>query len=241
MLKFIISAITTVCGLPLKDHQFNKLVRKADTSLNKLWRNTFNYLESIFADIVFLIKILTLLRPRKRILTIRTFLLLTVILVYLFVGPNTTVNATFPEKVIQPQTETAVIVVREAITVEAIPEFKSPTHGYISTYYSSYHRGVDIPNPTGTPVKPFADGEVVYASWAEGGFGKTIVIQHNLGYVSKYAHLSSIEVEVGQKVTADTVIGRVGSTGNSTGSHLHLEIYQNDRSVNPLNYIDPRK
>ena len=241
MLKLILTAIVTVCGLPLKKHQFNKLILRIESRLLKILGSFVNYFADIFSDLIFLLKLIAFLRPRKSLLFIRSLLITVAAVGYLFLGPSTFVNATYPEKVIQPQTETAVLFIKETVTVEAVPVFKTPVHGYISSYYSSYHRGIDIPNPKGAPVRAFADGEVIYAGWASGGFGNTVEIKHNLGYVSRYAHLSRIDVELGQKVTTDTVIGAVGSTGNSTGSHLHFEVYLDGRAVNPLNYISPTK
>ncbi len=239
MLKLILTAILTVCGLPLKKHQLNSLILRIESRFIRVRETIVNYLAEILSDFIFLIKIVAIFRPRKRVLFLRSLLIAAATITYLFLGPTTFVNANYPERVIQPQTETAIVSIKEAVTIEAVPVFKTPVHGYISTYYSRYHRGVDIPNPTGSPVKPFTDGEVIYADWADGGFGKMVVVKHNLGYISRYAHLSTIEVGVGQKVTTDTIIGKVGSTGNSTGSHLHFEVYQNERPVNPLTYVSP--
>lgn len=241
MLKLILTALVTVCGLPLKKHQFNRLALRIESRLIRIRDTVVNYFADILSDFTFLIRFVAILRPRKKILFIRSFLIAVASIAYLFLGPNTLVNATYPEKVIQPQTETAVVSIKEAVTIEAVPVFQTPVHGYISTYYSNYHKGIDVPKPNGTPIRAFAEGEVVYTGWADGGFGNLVVIKHNLGYVSRYAHLSRIDVKVGQKVTTDTIIGGVGSTGNSTGSHLHFEIYQNDRPVNPLNYISPAR
>ena len=241
MLKLILTAIVTVCGLSLKKHQFNKLVLRAEYNLKKALWVLANHFAETFSDLIFLVKLITTLRPRNKLLLIRSLIIVLGAVSYLFLGPSTFVNATYPERVLQPQTESAVISIKESLTVEAAPVFKTPVHGYISSYYSSYHRGIDIPNPVGTPIRAFAEGEVIYAGWENGGFGNTVEIKHNLGYVSRYAHLSRIDVEVGQKVTTDTVIGAVGSTGNSTGSHLHFEVYLDGRAVNPLNYISPTK
>lgn len=85
-----------------------------------------------------------------------------------------------------------------------------------------FHSGIDIGAPSGTPVVATATGTVVSAGW-NGGYGKAIVIQHNDTLQTLYGHLSEISVQPGQQITQGTVIGLVGSTGNSTGPHLHFE------------------
>ena len=108
-----------------------------------------------------------------------------------------------------------------------------PVRGRITTYFSNYHQGIDIANSWGTSVHPFASGVVVFAGW-QGSFGNCIFITHNQGLVTTYAHLGRIEVKVGQQVGIDTEIGVIGSTGNSTGPHLHFQLSENGHNVNPL-------
>ncbi|MEV4335380.1 peptidoglycan DD-metalloendopeptidase family protein [Streptomyces sp. NPDC049597] len=108
-----------------------------------------------------------------------------------------------------------------------------------SSWSSGYHTGVDFPVPTGTSVKAVAPGTVVSAGWA-GAYGYEIVIRHRDGRYSQYAHLSALTVRTGQKVTSGQRIARSGSTGNSTGPHLHFEIrtgpgYGSD--IDPLAYL----
>lgn len=103
----------------------------------------------------------------------------------------------------------------------------------ISTYFSYYHRGIDLPANYGAGVKPFAVGTVSKAGW-DGGFGYTVAIRHPKGYVTRYSHLSRINVRIGQKVGPNTIIGRIGSTGYATGPHLHFEVYKAGVAINPL-------
>ncbi|MFE9396664.1 transglycosylase family protein [Streptomyces flavidovirens] len=108
-----------------------------------------------------------------------------------------------------------------------------------SSWAKGYHTGVDFPVPTGTAVKSVAPGRVVSAGWG-GAYGYQVVIQHTDGKYSQYAHLSALTVREGQKVGGGQRIGRSGSTGNSTGPHLHFEVrtgpgYGSD--IDPLAYL----
>lgn len=98
------------------------------------------------------------------------------------------------------------------------------------------HTGVDFAAYYGTKIKAFQSGKVIRASW-NGGYGKCIDVQHSNGLVTRYAHCSSFNVSVGDTVKQGQVIGFVGSTGNSTGNHLHFEIIINGVYYNPLGYI----
>lgn len=118
-----------------------------------------------------------------------------------------------------------------------------PVTGTISSRYGvrskirvSTHTGLDIAVSTGTPIKVIADGTVVSAQYT-GAYGNLVKIDHGNGFESWYAHTSKMYVTVGQKVSAGDVIAAVGSTGNSTGPHLHLEIRINGQSVDPQKYL----
>jgi len=95
------------------------------------------------------------------------------------------------------------------------------------------HHGVDLGAPRGTPVMSVADGTVLRAG-RRGACGKEVFIQHSMGYRTRYCHLSSISVRKGQRVTQKQFIGRVGSTGRSTGPHLHYELHFRGKPINPL-------
>ncbi|MEU3599679.1 peptidoglycan DD-metalloendopeptidase family protein [Streptomyces sp. NPDC006798] len=105
-----------------------------------------------------------------------------------------------------------------------------------SMWASGQHTGTDFPAPQGTPVVAAGAGKVVETGWA-GAYGQSVVIEHDGGVRTRYAHLSAIGVSVGQTVQAGDAIGAVGSTGNSTGPHLHLEFIVNGVAVDPMTYL----
>jgi murein DD-endopeptidase MepM/ murein hydrolase activator NlpD len=98
------------------------------------------------------------------------------------------------------------------------------------------HNAIDISSAVGQPVRSPADGIVVKAEWAN-GYGNVIFISHGYGYSTRYGHLKNFAVRPGQRVRRGDVIGHVGSTGRSTGPHLHYEVRLNNNPVNPLAYI----
>jgi hypothetical protein len=122
----------------------------------------------------------------------------------------------------------------------------NPCEGFVSRgfgmhndpFTGSYqlHKGIDIAAPKGTPVSTTADG-VVASTTYQSGLGNLIVIDHGNGYSTYYGHLSKIMVAPGHKVNRGEVIGLVGSTGYSTGPHLHYEVHENGRAVNPSKFI----
>ena len=107
----------------------------------------------------------------------------------------------------------------------------------INQGYKFFHPGIDLGGQKGTPIKPIMPGVVSYAGWVYSGYGNLVIISHKNGFDSYYAHLSKIEVKTGQVVDINTEIGKMGTTGRSTGSHLHLEIHQNGVSLNPLTVL----
>ena len=100
---------------------------------------------------------------------------------------------------------------------------------------SKFHTGLDFAAKTGTPVFATADGKVTEAG-RQSGYGNCIDISHGYNYLTRYAHLSEILVKPGQEVKRGEMIGKVGSTGKSTGSHLHYEVRFKDEPQNPVNY-----
>lgn len=120
----------------------------------------------------------------------------------------------------------------------------NPVSGVITSRFGSNdsvrshaHSGLDIAAPYGTPIKAAASGTVTFSGNAGDGFGNYVIVSHGNGVTTVYAHCSSLLVSSGQTVSQGQVIARVGSTGNSTGNHLHLEVRKNGVTYNPQNYV----
>lgn len=125
--------------------------------------------------------------------------------------------------------------------------FMTPTKGYVSCVYGprinpvtkqkGFHTGVDIANSSGTPIYAAQNGVISFASYF-GAYGNAVIINHGNGYTTMYGHTSKIIVSEGQRVVKGQLIAYMGSTGWSTGPHLHFEIRKDNVSQNPLNYIN---
>jgi len=153
--------------------------------------------------------------------------------------------------------QTAQHIISESVTKEAVAEIvlegtKTPSvgtgnlvwptvGGYVSSEqgprWGKHHKGIDIARPSNRTIKAADNGVVVEAGYNNGGYGNKVVINHNNGMKTVYAHLNSISVNVGDVVEAGSAIGVMGSTGNSTGVHLHFEVYKNGSLMNPLDYL----
>ncbi len=121
-----------------------------------------------------------------------------------------------------------------------------PLHGRITSYFgrrnlglgtASFHRAIDIAAPFGTPITAARSGVVVYAGWSSQGYGNLVKLRHAGGAETWYAHFSKIGVAVGQRVEQGDALGLVGSTGLSTGPHLHFEVHDQGQTVDPLSYL----
>jgi len=152
--------------------------------------------------------------------------------------------------------ETAREVLEQRVLAEAVPEvvergpallasrggvrLEWPCCGGVESYFGMrwgrMHEGIDIGAPYGCEVGAAAGGTVVFAGW-DGGYGRAVEIAHGGGFSTKYAHLSAIYVSPGERVERGEIIGLVGSTGYSTGPHLHFEVRVNGQPRNPLNYL----
>lgn len=102
------------------------------------------------------------------------------------------------------------------------------------------HMGVDIPGNLNTPIYASRNGKVIFAGYS-GGYGNLVIVRHDKGYTTYYGHLNKITTRVGANVGTGTMIGKMGSTGNSTGSHLHFEVRRNGVALNPVDYISISK
>ena len=132
---------------------------------------------------------------------------------------------------------------RKEKTVNGIYLATTPVNGTITSRFASIervrsgaHTGLDIGAASGTPIKAAADGVVKRAAWT-GTYGNLVIISHGNGIETYYAHCSKLLVKVGQTVSSGDTVALVGSTGNSTGPHLHFEVRINDKPVNPQNYL----
>ncbi|HBC72227.1 MAG: Peptidase M23 family protein [Candidatus Amesbacteria bacterium GW2011_GWB1_47_19] len=122
--------------------------------------------------------------------------------------------------------------------VSALGNFVWPIGGRITQGYRFYHQGIDIATAFGTPVVAADSGRVVVSGWPDGsGYGIRVEIDHGNGYITRYGHLSKTLVGTGQTVNRGDRIGLEGSTGRSTGPHLHFEIVRGGVKLNPLNFL----
>ena len=126
----------------------------------------------------------------------------------------------------------------DAGTVTAIGQFAWPVQGRITQGYIWYHKAIDIANKSAPPILAADSGKVIGAGSPWGwGYGNHVIIDHNNGYQTLYAHLSKIYVREGQSVKRGDSLGQMGATGRATGIHLHFEIIKNGVKVNPLEYL----
>lgn len=126
---------------------------------------------------------------------------------------------------------------------QIMPEWVRPAKGPLSSLYGARwgttHRGLDIAAPYGATVVAASAGKIKFAGY-NGGYGMLVIVDHGKGITTRYAHNSKILVDVGDKVEAGTAISEVGSTGYSTGAHLHFEVRDGEESINPLPFMRAR-
>ncbi len=148
------------------------------------------------------------------------------------------------EDIIQQAVTGKVKVGTKVISGVGTGAFSRPAYGTITARYGSggsrwssgRHTGLDIAAPTGTSITAADAGKVSFAGW-KGSYGYTVIINHNNGYETYYAHCSKLLVRAGETVAKGDLIARVGSTGNSTGAHCHFEVRYNGVTKNPENYL----
>lgn len=158
-------------------------------------------------------------------------------------GGNKIVAAQTPARQITQSVSKSLSIIKNIIkpgpsaVVPAGDRMAWPTTGHtITQYFSWRHTGVDIANRIGTPIYAAQSGTVITAGWNSGGYGNQILILHPDGKKTRYGHLSAFSVNVGQKVAKGQYIAAMGSTGHSTGPHLHFEVIIGGKVYNPLNY-----
>ena len=132
-------------------------------------------------------------------------------------------------------------------TLIAIPSGKPSSTGMITSSYGyrrdpftgggAMHSGIDFKGPKGQPILAAAGGRVTHAGW-KSGYGKAVEITHGNGLMTRYAHLSRIDVAAGQRIEQGIQLGAMGSTGRSTGTHLHFEVRLNGRAINPRPFLE---
>jgi len=122
-------------------------------------------------------------------------------------------------------------------TVTGTGQFAWPTNGYISQGFRWYHRAIDIANKAAPNIVAADSGQVVLTGWPSWAYGNQVVVDHGNGYTTVYAHLSQIYVQAGQKVSQGQALGKMGTTGRSTGVHLHFEIRKSGALQNPLTFL----
>jgi len=115
--------------------------------------------------------------------------------------------------------------------------YQLPVKGWITQGYHWYHPAIDISAELGEKIYPIGEGKVIKVEFRKWGYGHFVVIDHQQGYQSLYAHLKEIKVEPGQEVDKSTILGSIGMTGWTTGPHLHLEIYEEGKNINPLEVL----
>lgn len=122
--------------------------------------------------------------------------------------------------------------------VSSTGQFRWPASGYVGQYFAYYHKGIDIVNSSSPDIVAADSGRVKVSGWTDNtGYGRRVEIDHGNGYMTRYAHLASTYVGVGEYVSKGQRIGRMGTTGRSTGIHLHLEVHRNGVAQNPLSLL----
>ena len=123
--------------------------------------------------------------------------------------------------------------VQAAVTMMSAFGFRSDPFNH----RAAMHPGIDLSGSYGTPIYATADGTVLRAGWNSGGYGNLVELDHGRGITTRYGHMSAILVSAGQHVTRGQQVGRMGSTGRSTGNHLHYEVRIDGRAVNPIPFM----
>lgn len=134
--------------------------------------------------------------------------------------------------------EATVLTVEQKLTTEVVNRYPFDKPKF-NQGFSFFHPGLDLGGPLGEPVYPIQNGTIELVEASRFGFGNSVIIDHQNGLKSRYAHLQKIGVKEGAEVTTKSQIGTLGSTGHSTGPHVHLEVYKEGRAINPQTILGP--
>lgn len=139
---------------------------------------------------------------------------------------------------VSPSSSFARVRTPDAGVVSATGNFAWPASGTVSQRYAWYHKGVDIANKAGGAILAADSGLVITAGWPDNrGYANRVIIDHQNGFVTLYAHMSSVSVRPGQRVNQGDMVGSMGCTGRCTGTHLHFEVRKNGVYLNALNFL----
>ncbi len=151
-----------------------------------------------------------------------------------------------PELTSQSVENSRPVVNKSSLSATNVVNYQMPVRGRISSEFGNrfhpidkivkFHAGIDIAAPVGTPIATAASGTVVFAGWNK-GYGNMVIIEHPDGRQTRYGHASKLFVQTGDTVTAGQQIAAVGSTGKSTGPHLHFEMREDGEPINPLKFL----
>ncbi|WP_373897257.1 peptidoglycan DD-metalloendopeptidase family protein [Haloimpatiens sp. FM7315] len=145
------------------------------------------------------------------------------------------------EKVIKPCKDKVILIGSKKPTVLGSFAFARPSRGSVSSGFGKrngkMHKGIDIASPMNTPIYAAYDGVVTFSGWQQ-GYGNIVIINHGNGFETRYGHCNSLIAKKGDKIKKTQLIAKVGSTGRSTGPHLHFEIRKNDQAIDPTPYIN---
>lgn len=134
-------------------------------------------------------------------------------------------------------TQEMVVLAAEDNVVTTESTWQKPVEGVLSQGYAFFHQAIDLAAPLGTAIYPVAQGKVSAIHLETWGYGHFLIVDHENGYQSLYAHLNEISVQVGDEVGKTTILGDIGLTGMTTGPHLHLEVYAPEGRQNPLDLV----
>jgi murein DD-endopeptidase MepM/ murein hydrolase activator NlpD len=171
-------------------------------------------------------------------INIKTFLGRNIAFVALTTSLLTPAGATFAQTQADKLPESNILASAENLTTDVVKRYPFD-NARLNQPFTFFHPGIDLGGPLGTPVFPIENGVVEFEEYSSYGYGNTVIVNHRNGLRSRYAHLQKIEAKVGDEVTTKTEIGTLGSTGRSTGPHVHLETYVEGKTVNPQSVLGP--